>query len=71
MRSPESAQAKADANTQANHPVKTEPKGRLLKGPDGFVYVWTEALAKQPGFESFTGEMDAGGFAKVAPAPKE
>lgn len=65
-RSPESAKAKEGANETMNHPEKEAPAGRLLKGPDGFVYVHTEALAKQPGFEEFTGEVDAAGFAKVA-----
>ena len=67
-RSPESAQAKDAAAADLNHPPKEESKGRLLKGPDGFVYVHSDALAAQPGFVEFIGEVDAGGFAVVPPA---
>lgn len=63
-RSPDSAKAVANANLAHNAPPKQEPKGRLLKGPDGFVYAWTEALSKQEGFVEFHGETDAAGFAK-------
>ena len=63
-RSPERAQAKDAAAAEMNVPTKAEPAQRLLKGPDGFVYVWTEALSKQEGFSDFAGEVDASGFAK-------
>jgi hypothetical protein len=63
-RSPEAAAAKAAANENVNNPTKVEGKGRRLKAPDGFVYDWTEALSKQPGFVEFDGETNEGGFAK-------
>lgn len=63
-RSPESAKAKDAAAEEVVQPTKEDPKDRLLRGPDGFVYVWTEALAKQEGFSEFTGKVGEDGFAK-------
>jgi hypothetical protein len=63
-RSPENAQAKDAALKEQVTPTKQEVAGRLLKSPDGFVYVWTESLSKQDGFVAYTGKVNAAGFAE-------
>jgi hypothetical protein len=63
-RSPENAQAKDAAVADMKKPAVADAAGKLLKAPDGFVYVFTEALSKQPGFEPYTGKVNASGFAE-------
>lgn len=67
-RSPDSAKAVLAANQAHAAPTKQSAAGRRLKGPDGFVYAWTEALSKMEGFVEFRGETDKAGFAKMSAA---
>jgi hypothetical protein len=68
-RSPEVAAAKDAANAAASaNAVDAQAKDevakpKLLRGPDGFVYVFTEKLAKEPGFFPYRGEVNKAGFA--------
>lgn len=62
-RSPEMAAAKdAVATAEAAKPAASETP-KYLRGPDGYVYIYTPLLAKQPGFFPYHGKTDKRGFA--------